>query len=77
MPIVQSLMDKLIATYGEGRATSVYYAMEAEGSGPFARGAKYHDLHVAFADKHHLAPITTKKRPKKGVRSGSSHRRRK
>jgi len=54
MPIVQSLMDKLVAQYGAEKGKQVYYAMEAEGKGPFAPGAKHRDKHEAFVEKHNL-----------------------
>lgn len=54
MPIVQALMDSLVARYGKAKGENVYYAMEAEGKGPFATGAKHHDLHLAFVKKHGL-----------------------
>ena len=54
MPIVQALMDKLVAQYGPAEGKHVYYAMEAEGKGPFAPGAKHRDKHEAFVEKHHL-----------------------
>ena len=57
MPIVESLMHALTAKYGKVEGENVYYAMEASAKGPFAKGAKYHDLHLAFAEKHALAPI--------------------
>lgn len=57
MPIVQSLMNALTAKYGQVEGENVYYAMEASAKGPFAKGAKYHDLHLAFAEKHGLEPI--------------------
>jgi len=68
VPIVTSLMSSLVKQYGEKRGHDVYYAMEAEGKGPFAKGGKYHHLHRTFAEKHDVAPIEGKKkpRPKKG-----------
>jgi len=73
MPIVESLMLSLVRRYGKEKGQRIYYAMEAEGSGPFAKGAKHHDLHVAFAAKHGLSPNTAirhKKKPR-------SHKKRK
>lgn len=56
MPIVTKLMDSLQARYGPSNGERVYYAMEAEGRGPFAPGGKYRNLHEAFAKKHGVAP---------------------
>ena len=77
MPIVQSLMDSLVARYGEAKGKQVYYSMEAEGKGPFAPGAKHRDLHEAFAKKHGVTPSAatrTKKKPAtpKGRRARAS-----
>lgn len=66
MPIVKALMDNLVKQHGEAEGKRIYYAMESEGKGPFAKGAKHHDLHEAFAAKHHLTPnagSTGKKKP--------------
>lgn len=65
MPIVQKLMDKLVAQYGEKKGKQVYYAMEAEGSGPFAPGAKHHDMHEDFAARNGVPPISSKAPSKK------------
>ena len=62
MPIVQSLMDKLTKTYGPEKGKEMYYAMEASGKGPFAPGAKYRNLHEAFAAKHGVTPVGKAKR---------------
>jgi hypothetical protein len=62
MPVVQKLMDNLVARYGKERGESVYYAMEGSGKGPFAPGGKHHDLHLAFAKKHGIEPVRTKKK---------------
>lgn len=72
MPIIESLMNKLVKQYGEAKGKQVYYAMEAEGSGPFAKGKKGHPQHEAFAAKIGGRPITSKKKPaapKKGRRA--------
>jgi hypothetical protein len=61
MPIVQHLMDSLVERYGQEKGRHVYYAMEAEGTGPFALGAKYHSLHEQFAKRAGVAPIDTPK----------------
>lgn len=67
MPIVQKLMDSLKARYGPKEGERVYYAMEAEGKGPFAPGAKHRDLHEAFVTKHGLSPAPApKKKPAPG-----------
>lgn len=66
MPIVQSLMDNLQKRYGEAEGRNVYYAMEAQGKGPFAPGGKYRHLHEAWAKKNKVRPssaIRTKKKP--------------
>ena len=68
MPIVESLMRELQAKYGAEKGKRIYYAMEAEGKGPFARGAKHRDLHERFVEKHHLGASvgpTKKARTKK------------
>ena len=62
MPIVKSLMKSLKSRYGAKRGESIYYAMEAEGSGPFKKGNKHHDLHVAYARKIGQLPVTTPKK---------------
>jgi hypothetical protein len=70
MPVVQALMDSLVKKYGADKGKSIYYAMESEGSGPFAKGKKHHDLHQAFVAKHHLpGPNEGKKKAVTGVRS--------
>ncbi len=65
MPVVKSLMASLRSRYGAKKADRVYYAMEAEGKGPFAKGNKYHDLHVAYAEKLGQRPIERKATGKK------------
>lgn len=72
MPIIQALMDNLVKRYGPKRGERIYYAMEAEGTGPFAAGGKYHNLHEEFAAKRGLTPLKGKKKPaapKKGRRA--------
>lgn len=72
MPVVQALMDNLVKRYGPDKGKQVYYAMEAEGSGPFAPGAKHHDLHVAFAAKNGVAPVAKgKKKPRPSKKAGA------
>jgi hypothetical protein len=61
VPIVESLMKSLVERYGKRRGEDIYYAMEAEGKGPFAPGAKHRDMHEAFAAKHGLEPQGKKK----------------
>lgn len=73
MPVIKSLMASLRKRYGATKAEKIYYGMEAEGKGPFAKGNKYHDLHVAYAEKLGLKPIERKK----PTRSKKPHRRRK
>jgi hypothetical protein len=63
MPVIQSLMDKLVKQYGPERGRQVYYSMEAEGSGPFAKGAKYRHLHEEFAARHGVEPAEGGKKP--------------
>ena len=65
MPIVQSLMDNLVRQYGKERGRSVYFAMEAEGKGPFAKGGKYHALHESFAKRNGVTPLSGSKRKTK------------
>lgn len=66
MPIVASLMDNLLKQHDPKTAERIYYAMEAEGKGPFAPGGKYRHLHEAFAAKHNLRPShAIRSRPKK------------
>lgn len=62
MPVVQSLMDNLVRQYGEEKGQRVYYAMEAEGSGPFAPGKKHRQLHEDWAAKHGVAPVGGRKK---------------
>jgi len=73
MPIVESLMTSLVHRHGEKKGREIYYAMEASGKGPFAEGAKHHDLHKQYAERHGLAPNKGSKRAggnrKPGVRS--------
>lgn len=71
MPVVSKLMDALTARYGDQEGQRVYYAMEGEGKGPFGPRGKYHDLHLAFAEKHGLAPVKGTKKPRRsGKRRG-------
>lgn len=63
MPVVKSLMSALRGRYGAKKGERVYYAMEAEGKGPFAKGNKHHDLHVAYAQKLGAAPIERSRKP--------------
>lgn len=65
MPVVKSLMDNLVKRYGKEKGERVYYAMEAEGSGPFAPGAKHHDLHVTRSKKAGHGPTSAKAKPRK------------
>lgn len=62
MPVVKALMDKLVEQYGKEKGERVYYAMEASARGPFAKGAKHHADHVAFAEKHGIRPVEGKKK---------------
>lgn len=78
MPIVESLMANLVKRYGKERGERVYYAMEAEGTGPFAAGAKHRELHEEFAARRGLPPLKGKKKPaaRKGRRAGSGRSKR-
>ncbi len=71
MPVNEHLMSSLKAKYGDERGERVYYAMEAEGSGPFAAGNKLHPMHEAFAARHGLKSIS---RPK-AIAAAPSHKR--
>lgn len=59
--IAGRLMTSLIQRYGRERGREVYDSMKGEASGPFAPGAKYHQLHVDFANRNGIPPITKKK----------------
>ena len=76
MPVVQSLMDSLVKRYGAEKGKHVYYAMEAEGSGPFAAGGKYRGLHEAFAKKNGVPPTKGKKKPRPSKKAGAASGRR-
>jgi hypothetical protein len=82
VPIVQSLMDNLLKRYGPEEGKRVYYAMEAEGKGPFAPGGKYRHLHEAFAERNGVPPshaTRAKKKPapsKKGRARATAKRKR-
>jgi len=81
MPVIKSLMKSLRNRYGATKAEAVYRGMEAEAKGPFAKGNKHHDLHVAYANKLGHKPIERKgktPRPKSRgpVRSHNANRRR-
>jgi len=72
MPIVRSLMDALTGRYGLVEGENVYYSLEASGRGPFAKGAKYHALHLKWAEETGVPPATPstslRKVPAKGRR---------
>lgn len=74
MPVVKSLMDSLVERYGKEKGERVYYAMEAEGKGPFGPGGKHHDKHKAWAAKNGVTPASKKKTPASKKR-GSKRRR--
>lgn len=76
MPIVRSLLDSLIARYGERKGEEVYFSMEASGRGPFAPGGKYHDQHVAWATRNGVRPVGTKKPRTSAKRKPGAKRRR-
>lgn len=65
MPVVKSLMGSLRKRYGVKQGASIYYAMEAEGLGPFAKGNKHHDKHVAYATKLGQKPIERSRKKQK------------
>ncbi len=66
MPIIESLMADLVGRYGKKRGEDVYYAMEAEGKGPFGPKGKYRQLHESFARRHGVAPAPkAKKKPRR------------
>ena len=75
MPIVKSLMTSLKTRYGPSRGERVYHAMVAEASGPFRKGAKYHDEHVAFSQKLGMKPIERERAPKPKGSKKPHHRR--
>lgn len=58
MPIVRSLMDALTGRYGLVEGENVYYSLEASGRGPFAKGRKYHDLHLKWAEASGVPPAS-------------------
>jgi len=68
VPVVESLMSSLTERYGKKQGSSIYYAMEAAGKGPFGEGGKYHKLHKAFAKKHGLAALGKRKAPRPKTR---------
>lgn len=73
MPIAMTLMGALQERYGPDEGKRVYYAMEAEGRGPFAPGGKYRHLHEAFAKRNDVAPshaLKGKKKPRRRGRRG-------
>lgn len=78
MPVVKSLMDSLVDRYGPVKGKQVYYAMEAEGKGPFAPGGKYRHLHEKFASKNGIVPShatkAKKKPPSRGGGKGAKAR---
>lgn len=53
MPVDAKLMASLRKQYGPKAGKSIYYAMENAGRGPFGKGHKLHQSHVAFVRKHH------------------------
>ena len=75
MPIVQKLMTSLKARYGDYEGERIYYAMEAEGTGPFGKGKKHHDLHLAFLERNGVRPLDTKK-PRSSKRKAGAKKRR-
>lgn len=71
MPVVQSLMDNLVKRYGPEKGKRVYYAMEAEGKGPFGPKGKHRDKHEAFAARNGVTPAPASKKKAPG---GKAHR---
>ena len=77
MPVVKALMSSLREKYGVKKGERIYYAMEAEGKGPFAKGNKHHDKHVAVANAAGVKPIERKKKtPRPKTRGHTANRRR-
>ena len=78
MPVVESLMANLKARYGAAKGERIYYAMEAEGKGPFGPKGKHRNLHEDFARRNGVAPIAGKKKPpaskKRGAKTPPSRR---
>lgn len=75
MPVVEKLMKSLVDRYGEAEGKRVYYAMEAEGKGPFGPGGKYHQLHRDFAERNGVVSQSVKKpRSSKPRKRGSRKR---
>jgi hypothetical protein len=74
MPIAKSLMDNLVRQYGKDKGEAIYYSMEAEGSGPFAKGKKHRAMHLAFVEKHGIQPVSKgkKKPPASSKKRGAS-----
>ena len=62
MPVVQSLMSSLVERYGKQRGERIYYAMEAEGKGPFAKGGKYRKLHEDYTKRIGQRPLAGRKK---------------
>lgn len=62
MPIIEALMNKLTAKYGQTEGEHVYYALEAEGKGPFGPNGKYRQLHLDFAERNGVTPLTPARR---------------
>lgn len=72
-------MDALVARYGRREGERAYYAMEAEGRGPFGPTGKYRDLHEAWAAKNDVrpsSPIPGKKKPRPSKKAGAPKKRR-
>lgn len=74
MPIHEALMAKLQAKYGRDEGERVYFALEAQGRGPFAPGASHRQDHLDFADRHGLTPQGTRK-PRPPKKAGRRRRR--
>lgn len=76
MPIVESLMSSLKKRYGDDEGERVYYAMEAEGSGPFGPRGKHHQLHKDWAKRNGVKPLSsTKKKARPRKKAGPKRRR--
>lgn len=74
MPVVKSLMSSLRKKYGVKKGERVYYAMEAEGKGPFASGNKHHAKHVAVANKAGTKPIKRSRKNQKQAKKKTPSR---
>jgi len=75
MPIVQALMDNLVKRYGPDEGKKTYYSMEATAKGPFAKGARHHAEHLAFAKQNGIPPASPAKKKARLSKKGGPRRR--